>query len=213
MNPKFDAILVFNDPRHWGPCIQLILDILLTSHGMLGSLSPPTTPPEVDLWWSNPDLLWQSTYPLPRLGQGGFRAALEGVYDAVTEGRRGPLKSRTMGKPHTLTYQYAERVLLGLQKDIKNNATTAAATATTADLTQSGEKNRGRRGLGKVYMVGDNPYSDIRGANGYGWESVLVKTGVYRHGEGEELKAEFKPKMMVEDVGEAVERILEKYSL
>lgn len=27
--------------------------------------------------------------------------------------------------------------------------------------------------------VGDNPYADIAGANGYGWNSVLVKTGVY----------------------------------
>lgn len=113
------------------------------------------------------------------------------MYDAVTEGRRGPLRSRTIGKPHTLTFEYAERVLKGLQKDNKGT----------------------NRDLGKVYMVGDNPYSDIRGANGYGWESILVKTGVYRHGEGDELKAEFKPKIMVEDVGEAVERIMDKHGI
>lgn len=29
-------------------------------------------------------------------------------------------------------------------------------------------------------MVGDNPASDIAGANGYGWESILVRTGVFR---------------------------------
>lgn len=28
-------------------------------------------------------------------------------------------------------------------------------------------------------MVGDNPASDIKGANDNGWESILVRTGVY----------------------------------
>lgn len=32
----------------------------------------------------------------------------------------------------------------------------------------------------KVYAVGDNPAADIKGANGYGWNSILVKTGVFR---------------------------------
>jgi len=33
--------------------------------------------------------------------------------------------------------------------------------------------------------IGDNPYADIAGANGYGWKSVLVKTGVFRPQGGE----------------------------
>jgi ribonucleotide monophosphatase NagD (HAD superfamily) len=32
----------------------------------------------------------------------------------------------------------------------------------------------------RIYMIGDNPASDIRGANRFGWESVLVKTGVWK---------------------------------
>lgn len=50
-------------------------------------------------------------------------------------------------------------------------------------------------GIGKVYMVGDNPASDIAGtslvflrsrltdatgANAYGWDSILVRTGVFQ---------------------------------
>lgn len=30
------------------------------------------------------------------------------------------------------------------------------------------------------YMVGDNPASDIAGARNFGWESILVRTGVFR---------------------------------
>lgn len=32
-------------------------------------------------------------------------------------------------------------------------------------------------------MIGDNPLVDIRGANSVGWESVLVRTGVFSEGE------------------------------
>lgn len=72
--------------------------------------------------------------------------------------------------------------------------------------------------LKKVYMVGDNPESDIMGANNYTskqgnateWVSVLVKTGVYTDGDGErrydfEARPELKPKIVVEDVNEAVQ--------
>jgi ribonucleotide monophosphatase NagD (HAD superfamily) len=42
--------------------------------------------------------------------------------------------------------------------------------------------------LQKVYMIGDNPASDIKGANdfqspeGTEWESIFVETGVYKAG-------------------------------
>jgi len=34
--------------------------------------------------------------------------------------------------------------------------------------------------VGNIYMIGDNPASDIRGANAIGWPSFLVRTGVFR---------------------------------
>jgi ribonucleotide monophosphatase NagD (HAD superfamily) len=57
-----------------------------------------------------------------------------------------------------------------------------------------------RSALLNVYMVGDNPESDIAGANAYGWKSLLVKTGVYREG-----KPAHEPTRVVEDVEEALE--------
>lgn len=60
-----------------------------------------------------------------------------------------------------------------------------------------------------VFMVGDNPASDIIGAQNYGWNSCLVKTGVYN--EGDDLK-ECKPTLIVNDVFDAVTKTLEKYA-
>jgi ribonucleotide monophosphatase NagD (HAD superfamily) len=34
-----------------------------------------------------------------------------------------------------------------------------------------------------IYMIGDNPQSDIIGGNMYGWNTCLVRTGVFQ-GEG-----------------------------
>ena len=34
--------------------------------------------------------------------------------------------------------------------------------------------------IGNIYMIGDNPKSDIRGANNAGWKSILVRTGVFK---------------------------------
>lgn len=57
-------------------------------------------------------------------------------------------------------------------------------------------------------MVGDNPKSDIAGANAYGWQSILVRTGVFR---GEKLNDDENPAHFVADnVLTAVKWALEK---
>jgi len=50
-----------------------------------------------------------------------------------------------------------------------------------------------------VYMVGDNPESDIAGANAHGWNSILVRTGVYRGG-----KPAHEPTVVHDDVEKGV---------
>jgi len=194
---KFDAMFVYNDPRDWGLDSSIILDLLLSSQGRLGTLSPQngdvTLPNngylqdgQPALYYSNPDLWWASSYHLPRLGQGGFRFAFDGLWSAVTGGAE--LSKTIIGKPHQPTYEFAENRLRAHRKKLFGNI---------------GLNDPLRR----VYMVGDNPESDIRGANNYQsphgstWRSVLVKTGVYR--EGREPPS-CEPTVVVEDVGEAV---------
>ncbi|OJJ51350.1 hypothetical protein ASPZODRAFT_156255 [Penicilliopsis zonata CBS 506.65] len=196
---KIDAIFVFNDPRDWALDTQVILDLLLSSQGVMGTFSDkngradlPNRGYQQDgqphLYFSNPDLLWAAAYHLPRLGQGGFREALEGTWAAVTGGpsKGVELKKTIIGKPYQGTYEFAERQLL-------RNRSTFFGTRELGPLQ-------------RVYMVGDNPESDIRGANSYrsahgsDWQSILVRTGVYNGGE-----PAWVPKTIADDVQKAVE--------
>ena len=53
-------------------------------------------------------------------------------------------------------------------------------------------------------MIGDNPKSDIDGANRKGWVSILVKTGIFK---GEDNDEEHPATHVVEDMNEAVNLI------
>ncbi|PGG95323.1 TIGR01456 family HAD hydrolase [Polytolypa hystricis UAMH7299] len=193
---KIDAILVFNDPRDWALDIQVILDLLLSSQGVLGTVSAKNNRDDLPnrgflqdgqppLYFSNPDLLWAAGYHLPRLGQGGFREALEGVWAAMTGG--ATLQKTIIGKPYQSTYEFAEKRLVE-QRDQMFGAQDNVAPLRT------------------VYMIGDNPESDIRGANSFNsetgadWASILVRTGVYGGG-----KPAYTPRVTVDGVKEAVE--------
>lgn len=60
-----------------------------------------------------------------------------------------------------------------------------------------------------VYMIGDNPLSDIQGANLHGWNSCLLKTGVYKP--GDRLTPDIAPSHGVHDnVWEAVKHIAQQ---
>lgn len=201
---KIDAIFVYNDPRDWGLDIQVLLDVLLSREGILGTYSSKNDDKSLPnngylqdgqppIFFSNHDLLWAASYNLPRLGQGGFISAFDGVWNAVTGGpSQGSHMHRTViGKPFKETYEFSERRLLHHRADLFGKTAS---------------------NLKKVYMVGDNPESDIRGANtfqspsGIEWISLLTKTGVYRDRPGS--KPTWQPRAIVDDVKAAVQYAL-----
>ena len=96
----------------------------MSSQGILGTYSSKNNNPDLPnrgfqqdgqppLYFSNPDLWWAAAYHLPRLGQGGFREALEGVWAAVTGGPNTGVKLNKImiGKPHQKTYAFAVKKL------------------------------------------------------------------------------------------------------
>jgi ribonucleotide monophosphatase NagD (HAD superfamily) len=85
------------------------------------------------LYFSNPDLWWPAQFQLPRLGQGAFKASLEGLWKAVTGG--AALIKTQFGKPSRSTFAYAENRLIE-HKNIASNSPGL---------------------LERIYMVGDNP--------------------------------------------------------
>lgn len=147
---KIDAAFVYNDPRDWALDTTIILDLLLSSQGILGTLSSkngdsslPNRGYQQDgqppLYFSNPDLWWAAKYHLPRLGQGGFREALEGVWAAVTGGDKMgvQLQKTVIGKPYRQTYEFAEKRLREHRDHLSGGETDTP--------------------LKRVFMIGDNP--------------------------------------------------------
>lgn len=206
---RISGIFVFNGPRDWSLDIQVITDLLLSRSGVLGTFSDRNGDDSLDNWgyqsdgqpplfFSHQDLQWSTRYPLPRLGQGAFLAAVEGNWHKLTSGR-AELRRTVIGKPSAETYAYAEMML---EKH-------------RVGVAERGGHDRNDAHLRAVYMIGDNPESDIRGANdfespnGTSWVSVLVRTGVWdavRSGG----KVAHKPAVIVDDVKAAVEWALKK---
>jgi ribonucleotide monophosphatase NagD (HAD superfamily) len=65
--------------------------------------------------------------------------------------------------------------------------------------------------LKKIYMIGDNPDSDIKGANKAGahWSSILVQTGIYDTAQ----ELEHHPHVHAPTVKEAIQHIYEENGL
>jgi len=110
---------------------------------------------------------------------------LQGIWNTTTGGAE--LTKTIIGKPHSHTYQYAEQILNSHRAEL---------------LGGNVNFNKDIHRLDRVFMVGDNPESDIRGANefdsplGTEWTSILVKSGVFRDGS----VPSYEPTVIVDDV-------------
>ncbi|KAH9963811.1 HAD-like domain-containing protein [Russula dissimulans] len=151
------AIFIFHDPRNWALDVQIMIDVI-QSRGFINRRRPVEGASPVELIFCNPDLLWQSEFPRPRLGQ-----EVRGV-DAIKAVTGAPYPHVQYGKPTKPTYEFAEKMLRDQMR---------LHGASVEPDTQ-----------GRFYMIGDNPESDIAGANAAGWSSVLVHTGVYDLADG-----------------------------
>lgn len=164
------AVTIWSSSRDYGLDLQIIMDCLLSEGGKLGtraanhgSVFPDNG---VEVHSCNPDYTFANAYPLPRFAQGAFISALKGI---VKDQHNADLVITSVGKPTQATYLYAEKVLDNYHKAIH------AESGSSAPLPR----------IRTVYMVGDNPLSNIAGANafqsptGTEWQSILVETGVH----------------------------------
>ena len=81
------------------------------------------------------------------------------------------------GKPERLTFDYAESLF-------KQKASDEGVE------------------ISNYYMIGDNPEGDIEGANRKGWNSILVRTGLFEEKEGNH--PDHPATHVVEDMNEAL---------
>ncbi|KAJ5089440.1 hypothetical protein N7532_008124 [Penicillium argentinense] len=158
---KFDAILVFADSRDYATDFQIIMDLLLCEDGKLLTKAKDPVANRIPIYFSQGDLVFATNHKGPaRLTQGAFRIAIEAQYKALTGVE---LERVVYGKPERATYTYADEVLKSWMEQIHNEN----------KLPEN------------IYMIGDNPQSDIIGGNMYGWNTCLVRTGVFQGKEGE----------------------------
>ncbi|NXX81405.1 HDHD5 hydrolase, partial [Urocolius indicus] len=140
--PTIEGVVLFGEPVRWETSLQLIIDVLL-SNGNPGAELQDIPYPHLPVLACNMDLLWMAEAKMPsRFGHGTFLLCLENIYKKVT-GR--DLKYEALiGKPSTVTYRYAEYL-------VKEQA----------------EKRGWKSPIQRLYAVGDNPMSDVYGANLY----------------------------------------------
>ncbi|XP_037701379.1 haloacid dehalogenase-like hydrolase domain-containing 5 isoform X2 [Choloepus didactylus] len=137
--PAIEGVLLLGEPVRWETSLQLIVDVLL-SNGNPGTGLVTAPYPHLPVLASNMDLLWMAEAKMPRFGHGTFLLCLETIYRKLT-GRELRYEG-LMGKPSILTYRYAEDL-----------------------IKQQAEKRGWAAPIQKLYAVGDNPMSDVYGAN------------------------------------------------
>ena len=101
---------------------------------------------------TNPDWTFTTGHPEPRMCANYLYLFIETGFEKYNG---YPLEITKPGKPTKETSEYAENQLEVLAKEMDVE-------------------------ISEIYMIGDNPASDIQGANVVGWNSILVETGVYR---------------------------------
>ncbi|NXP29399.1 HDHD5 hydrolase, partial [Scytalopus superciliaris] len=139
--PTIEGVILFGEPVRWETSLQLITDVLLSNGNPEAGLQDVPYP-HLPIIACNMDLLWMAEAKMPRFGHGTFLLCLENIYKKVT-GRE--LKYEALiGKPSTVTYRYAEYL-----------------------IKQQAEKQGWKAPIRRLYAVGDNPMSDVYGANLY----------------------------------------------
>ncbi|XP_038176000.1 haloacid dehalogenase-like hydrolase domain-containing 5 isoform X2 [Arvicola amphibius] len=160
--PAIEGVLLLGEPVRWETSLQLIMDVLL-SNGNPGTGLVTAPYPHLPVLASNMDLLWMAEAKMPRFGHGTFLLCLEAIYRKVT-GKELKYEG-LMGKPSILTYQYAEDV-----------------------IRQQAERRGWSAPIRKLYAIGDNPVSDVYGANLFNQHLQMGKRGEEERGTGGQQK-------------------------
>ena len=157
-----EAVLLFHDCLDWGLEMQVMWDVIVGRQQNNREFSD-ICKQRIPVFACNADIVSPTMHPFPRFTQGAFVCAFKSLFETYSNGEK--LLVNTCGKPFKVQYDFATDLLV------------AEANLLGVDS------------ISKFYGVGDNPKSDIRGANNAGenWKSVLVRTGVFTGIDNDEL--------------------------
>lgn len=154
-----ECILLLGEPVNWERNVQITLDVILgQGHPNKRVDSYPLVKNEIPIIAANLDLCWKASANMPRFGNGAFLLILETFYQKITGNTL--TYEKLFGKPSHHTYEFCLKKLRELYPNQE---------------------------ISTIIGIGDNPQSDIAGANNikskdnkHKWLSVLVETGVYK---------------------------------
>lgn len=115
---KIDAILVFADSRNWNVDQQIILELLMSKNGTMGTSDAPDFDKGPELYFAHSDFVWATDYKLNRYGMGALQISIAALYQEST-GK--PLKVNRFGKPQRGTFRFAEKVLSNWRRETLEN--------------------------------------------------------------------------------------------
>ncbi len=189
--PPIEAAFIFDDPVDWTLDMQVLSDLLIGEEKT--TVPSPTDPnnlehhhkkfQKIPLFACNADIVYATDYPHPRYTQGAFVESFRHLFQLY---HRIPLQMTYYGKPFDIQYRYAEDM-----------------------LHKQSEKLGYDHPPLQFFGVGDNPKSDIQGANAAGdhWHSILVKTGLFPS-HGKENDHEHPANHVCDSIVEAIDYIL-----
>ncbi|CAH0474531.1 unnamed protein product [Peronospora belbahrii] len=171
----FAAVFVLIDPIYWGRELQLVMDVLCSPNGLLGQRTV-----EGDGNGERQHIpLYSACSDFQYVGEFHLPRYGAGAFHAVLEDlftrTTGHMLKKTLfGKPQRTSFTFAE-TLIDAQHD----------------------------NVERIYMIGDNPKTDIHGANEAGgrWKSVLTLTGMHNGPNNHEEHPAYK---VVDDVAQAL---------
>ena len=172
-----NSIFQLTECTNWEVPMQICSDLLVSKDGVPGTMRDNIHQQELSIHLGNPDVVYMDTFALPRFCGGTFMYSLMCLVEK-TYGIK--VNYTAYGKPFRHIYNYAIENAKKVYKGIS---------------------------IGNVYMIGDNPAVDIKGANDNGIYSMLVRTGIFK---GKVNDEKYPAKKVVEDVNEAIEFILLK---
>lgn len=142
---SINAILVFADSRNWAADQQIILELLLSENGVMGTVSK-TAEEGPALYFAHSDFVWATDYGLSRYGMGALQVSIAALYQEHT-GKE--LQVTRFGKPQRGTFRFAEKVL---SKWRKNTLESHVEQLSIKDAENEVE------GSGRGSLVDDSPF-------------------------------------------------------
>ncbi|KAL4156604.1 hypothetical protein PRNP1_005633 [Phytophthora ramorum] len=179
----FAAVFVLIDPIYWGRELQLVMDVLCSPDGLLGRHTV-----EGDGNGERQHIpLYSACSDFQYVGEFHLPRYGAGAFHAVLEDlftrtTGHKLEKTLFGKPQRTSFEFAETLIDAQHEDVE-----------------------------RIYMVGDNPKTDICGANEAAgrWKSVLTLTGMHN---GPENHDEHPAYQVVDDVAHALAFIKEDFA-